>query len=148
MAADVVANDGNFHARGIPKADLYAAASSYAPMAYEHLKNFLRDEVVTDRFDNGRRLHIDHQANREFNSNTDVLSVLWQHGLVGVGNGPLESEEINFYTLQDGAADDLLLPRDRDFYALHSCLIDSTGVVPTGPPVYPHRRPLPPMEQH
>jgi hypothetical protein len=115
------------------------SATAYAPAINQQLKRFLHLHVGCDRFDNARCLEIADLASSEFSSQTDVLSVLWQHGLIGYCEGELYSRDITFYRLND-SAEDLVLPLDRDFYALHSCLIESAAIAPIGPPVFPFRR--------
>ncbi len=127
------------HASQHGYAPVYTGEAAYAPVASRHLKDFLRTIVGRDRFDNSFRRGVAEQAAREFNGKTDVLSVLWQNGLLGYGEGDLHAGEVTFYSL-NGRSEELLLPEDRDFYALHSCLIDAAEVEPIGDPVYPHRR--------
>lgn len=118
--------------------NVYTGADAYAPVLGQHLKDFLHSTVGRDRFDNGFCKQVAEQASREFSKQTDVLSVLWQNGLIGYGDGDIRGEGVTFYRLND-KSDDLTLPMDRDFYALHSCLIDSAGIEPVGPPVVPYR---------
>jgi hypothetical protein len=115
------------------------SAAAYAPAVNQQLREFLHDHVGRDRFDRAYCATVTEMAGRAFSSHTDVLSVLWQHGLIGYGNGDLRCQDVTFYRLND-RAEDLSLPLDRDFYVLHSCLIDSAGIEPIGPAVFPFRR--------
>ncbi|GAA6168141.1 P-loop ATPase, Sll1717 family [Sessilibacter corallicola] len=54
-------------------------------------------------------------------SHYDVLSILWQNGMLGY-KSPVNEKYYEFYTLSDN--DEFLLPRDKDSYVLHSCLLD------------------------
>jgi hypothetical protein len=113
--------------------------TAYAPSVNQQLKTFLHKDVGRDRFDNAYCKEIADLANREFAGQTDLLSVLWQNGLLGYGEGDTKHGNVTFYRLDD-RAEDLILPPDKDFYALHSCLIDSAGVTSVGDPVFPYER--------
>ena len=120
--------------------EVYTGANAYAPVVSQHLKEFLHDHVGRDRFDNGYCRKVAALGGKEFAANSDVLSVLWQNGLIGYGDGDIHGQDVIFYRMDD-KSDELVLPMDRDFYVLHSCLIDSAGIEPVGPPVFPYRRP-------
>jgi hypothetical protein len=117
-------------------------AAAYAPAINEQLKHFIHDAIGRDRFDNPFCKQIMERARVEFPTQTDVLSVLWQNGLLGYGTGDMYDGETTFYRLDD-RAEQLILPLDRDFYVLHSCLIDSAEVSTIGGPVFPFRRRIP-----
>lgn len=70
-------------------------------------------------------------AAKRFDEQTDVFTVLWQNGLLGYGNGEFAHGDERFYRVRD-ESDDFLLPDDRDYYVLHSCLIDAVGLRPCG----------------
>lgn len=115
---------------------------AYAPSINANLKRFIHDEIGRDRFDNPYCKALAEKAEIEFPTQTDVLSVLWQNGLIGFGTGDMYEGETTFYRLDD-RAEQLILPLDRDFYVLHSCLIDCAEVESIGGPVFPYRRRIP-----
>jgi hypothetical protein len=74
------------------------------------------------------------RADGEFDSSTDLSSVLWQNGLLGY----VEAKgEARFYSHAD--MDQFSLPMARS-YVFHPCVIDSVGISSVGDPVYPFRR--------
>jgi hypothetical protein len=78
---------------------------------------------------------------RAFGPQTDVVSVLWQNGLIGYADTRRGDGSWVFYGLDD--MDAFHMPLHEERYALHPCVIDATGVRGSGPgttPVVSYRR--------
>jgi hypothetical protein len=115
---------------------------TYADPIYEQLKHFIHEAIGRDRFSNAQCRKIEEAARQEFPSYKGLLSILWQNGLLGYGSGLEEGGDVTFYRLED-RAEQLSVPMDRDFYVLHSCLIDAAEVTSIGEPVFPYPPRLP-----
>jgi hypothetical protein len=72
-------------------------------------------------------------ARRAFEGRTDVLTVLWQNGLLGYEERP-GAEMAIFYSVSD--MDRFQFPTEAPIYVLHPCVIDAVaGIRGKGPPV-------------
>ena len=92
-------------------------------------------------------LHVDRISNADLRSfgerardvfgDVDLISALWQHGLLGWIQGKRDSGKAVFF---DASHDGLIqLPISHDAYALHPILIDAvTGIRATGDVVHPY----------
>jgi hypothetical protein len=119
------------HAADQEFSDVFTSADAYAPAANTQLRMFLAKEVRQDHFDAERFEGAAEVASALFDGRTDVFSVLWQNGLLGYGEGDIEENKTRFYRIRDDS-DEFLVPRDKEYYVLHSCLIDAIGIEPIG----------------
>jgi len=110
---------------------LFTSADAYAPAENSRLRNFLGAHVCYDRFDTEWFEEASQEAATIFDGRTDVFTVLWQNGLLGYGEGDPGENRTSFYRLRDGS-DEFLVPRGKDYYVLHSCLIDAASIEPVG----------------
>jgi hypothetical protein len=102
--------------RGI-EADLRAFLSAFA---YDRIDGDTRDDAVT-------------AARLAFEGRTDVLTVLWQNGLLGYEEGP-DADMAVFYSVGD--MDRFQFPTEAPIYVLHPCVLDAvSGIRGKGPPV-------------
>jgi hypothetical protein len=102
--------------RGV-EADLRAYLSAFAS---DRIDGDTRDDAVT-------------AARRAFEGRTDVLTVLWQNGLLGYEERP-NAEMAVFYSVSD--MDRFQFPTEAPIYVLHPCVIDAVaGIRGKGPPV-------------
>jgi hypothetical protein len=102
--------------RGI-EADLRTFLSAFE---YDRIEGDTRDDAIT-------------AARRAFEGRTDVLTVLWQNGLLGYEERP-DAEMAIFYSVSD--MDRFQFPTEAPIYVLHPCVIDAVaGIRGKGPPV-------------
>jgi hypothetical protein len=86
-----------------------------------------------DRIDGDIREDAVTAARRAFEGRTDVLTVLWQNGLLGYEERPGADMAI-FYSVSD--MDRFQFPTEAPIYVLHPCVLDSVaGIRGKGPPV-------------
>lgn len=119
------------HAADQEFSEVFTSADAYAPAANTQLREFLRKEVCYDRFDAEWLESAAEVASTWFDGRTDVFSVLWQNGLLGYGEGAPEDNHTRFYRIRDDS-DEFLAPRGKDYYVIHSCLIDAADIEPVG----------------
>lgn len=105
----------------------------YQEMMIEHLKR-LSKLLETDRFDRESLLVVRRQSRDFFDS--DMMSVLWQSGMLGYNEGDLLTGRPIFFG--DIETDPLQLPDNHPGYAVHPALIDCVGLKGIGEPVEPH----------
>jgi hypothetical protein len=115
--------------------DYYTSNQEYATSVREQLKDILR-AVGVDRFPRRDLLEMATLGADAFDSQTNILAVLWQNGLLGFA----DQEGTHFYSVSD--MNQLDIPHDAEEYVLHPCLIDSVrGIHSTGKQVvYPYYR--------
>jgi hypothetical protein len=102
--------------RGI-EADLRAYLAAFK---YDRIDGDTREDAVT-------------AARRAFEGHTDVLTVLWQNGLLGYEERPGADMAI-FYSVSD--MDRFQFPTEAPIYVLHPCVLDAvSGIRGKGPPV-------------
>jgi hypothetical protein len=102
--------------RGI-EADL---RSYLAAFKYDRIDGDTREDAVT-------------AARRSFEGRTDVLTVLWQNGLLGYEERP-GAEMAIFYSVSD--MDRFQFPTEAPIYVLHPCVLDAvSGIRGKGSPV-------------
>jgi hypothetical protein len=119
------------HAAAQGFSHLYTSADAYAPAENSRLLDFLKSQVCYDRFDADWFRDAAEEASTRFDGRTDVFTVLWQNGLLGYGEGDPDENRTRFYRIRDGS-DEFLVPRQKDYYVLHSCLIGAAGIEPVG----------------
>ena len=86
-----------------------------------------------DRIDGDTREDAVTAARRAFEGRTDVLTVLWQNGLLGYEERP-GAEMAVFYSVSD--MDRFQFPTEAPIYVLHPCVLDAVaGIRGKGPPV-------------
>jgi hypothetical protein len=107
--------------RGI-EADLRGYLSAFK---YDRIDGDTREDAVT-------------AARRAFEGRTDVLTVLWQNGLLGYEERPGADMAI-FYSVSD--MDRFQFPTEAPIYVLHPCVLDAvSGIRGKGPPVRAYAR--------
>jgi hypothetical protein len=119
------------HAADQEFSQLFTSADAYAQAENSRLRGFLTSHVCYDRFDAEWFDDAAEAAATIFDGRTDVFTVLWQNGLLGYGEGDPEGNRTRFYRIRDDS-DEFLVPRGKDYYVLHSCLIDAAGIEPVG----------------
>ena len=102
--------------------ELFTSADVYTQEIVDEIRSIIR-LVGTDQFPRRDLEGLDEIANPYFQSATDLVSVLWQNGLLGYVDG---MGTPRFYALGD--VEELHLPRDLDTYVLHPCLAHSVGL--------------------
>jgi hypothetical protein len=105
---------------------------------HAHFRRQLRailGRTKVDRFDETTLDTLDSDLRNAFEG-IDVLSVLWQNGLLGYSEESVLTGPTVFY--QAAMEDDLELPRGRPGYVLHPTMIDAVdGLQGVGSPVEP-----------
>jgi hypothetical protein len=102
-------------------ADPEDMARAYQRAVYDRLRSAL-GELGEDRI-TARRLH-EFAGKLRAVGDVDVLSILWQHRLLGFVDGNKRLQDpVRFYGVDQDC--DLELPEDRAHYALHPILIDA-----------------------
>ncbi|MEZ4598670.1 MAG: hypothetical protein R2940_02650 [Syntrophotaleaceae bacterium] len=86
-----------------------------------------------DRFTRSVLLRQEELAKEYFDEGSDIINVLWLNGMLGYADSSDNSGIVVFYS--DDGGPEFKLPRDKKEYAFHSCLIDATGIQPSGNPV-------------
>jgi hypothetical protein len=124
------------------QADLksYSAADEWDRGIRQDLEELIH-AVGTDQFGPEQLEQIRAGGIERFGGSTDVVSVLWQNGLLGYLDTRRSEASWVFYGVDD--VDDFHLPLNKHGYAFHPCVIDATGISGGGPgtlPVYPYRR--------
>jgi hypothetical protein len=113
----------------------FLARKAYQRTMVDHLRTTLK-ALETDRFDRRTFADVRGHAN-EFAHDSDVMSILWQGGLLGYIEGdPLTDQPIFF---GDRDIDSLRLDTQKPGYAVHPCLVDCVGLRGVGNPIEPHR---------
>jgi hypothetical protein len=132
-----LAEDGRYVYRGLESysgADPAAlAAASYQSGVLDSLRNLIAT-IGRDRFGPATFAKARQGAEQVFPT-SDVMSVLWQNGLVGYMEGPVMSGAVHFYNA--ARADPVTVPEGCAGYALHPCLIDAVGIRSSGNVVGP-----------
>ena len=94
------------------------------------------EPVKVDRFSARKMNKLRERIDEQFDGSCDVLSVLWQNGLLGYLDGPLMTSSAVFY--EPTQEDTLVAPLKKAGYALHPIMIDSLdGITGVGQPVEP-----------
>ena len=116
-------------------AETYTAGDEYSRGPKEVLVQAIRD-VRSDVVGAGRVIELGETVQSALESDSDVLSILWQHGLLGYRDRDSIDGHSDFYSL--GGVDRFHLPLGREQYVFHPCLIDRTGLTPASSiPVLP-----------
>ena len=102
--------------------ELFTSADEYPQEIVDEIRSIIR-LVGTDQFPRRDLEGLREIANPIFQSATDLISVLWQNGLLGYVDGMGVSR---FYAIGD--VEELHLPVDLDTYVLHPCLAHSVGL--------------------
>jgi hypothetical protein len=109
------------------------ASAAYQRGIVDRLTELIR-KMEVDRFSGRQFKDVIALAEKHF-PEARALSVLWQNGLLGYTDGPVDDGAPVFYSATH--ADPLEIPTDKPGYLLHPCLIDALGVKSRGAPVYP-----------
>lgn len=116
-------------------AEKYEGGFSYIDGLVAILRELL-DGVQVDRFGATRMRNLQSRIKRALPASCDVLSVLWQNGLLGyTEGGVLEGEPFFYHATED---DRLHMPDRKAGFVLHPILIDSLDAIrgigaPVGP---------------
>jgi hypothetical protein len=106
-------------------ADVYTSTKEYIRGTIDQLKEFIR-LIGRERFHKGDLQAAQELASEMFGGETDALSVLWQHGLLGCIKRVGRKRQAVYY---DG---DPLgrfgVPLDEDEYIFHPCLLHAVGL--------------------
>lgn len=96
----------------------------------------LLETVRDDRFGPRKMAKLKERVDEKFEGSCDVLSALWQNGLLGYVEGPLMAGEAIFY--EPSEEDVLGAPLRKAGFALHPIMIDALdGLRGVGEPVEP-----------
>ena len=111
---------------------LYTGNEEHNLEIADQLKNSIR-EIGKDRLNKEDFKRFQEVLTKEFNENNDVLSALWENGLIGYVDTRANKPRCIFYS--EDAMDDFNLPLGKDEYVFHSCVIDAVGIKGIGKPV-------------
>ncbi len=111
--------------------DFYTGETAYSEAINAQLKRFICQHIADDKLDNASFHAVAQAASEEFDGKTNLMSVLWQNGLLGYSDGDFECGDYRFYQVNHDP-DHLLVPTAKPTYVLHSCLIDALGLRPIG----------------
>jgi hypothetical protein len=131
--------------------ELFTSTQAYIGGVQEDLRSFVR-MIGVDRFSRGDLEALQEVADLHFEMATDLVSILWQNGLLGYID---EAGQRRFYSLGD--IEEFYFPPDVDTYVLHPCLVYAVGGIRhvgadtsraedtrrSGPPISEERRNLP-----
>jgi hypothetical protein len=96
----------------------------------------LLEPIRDDRFGARKLARLKEQVEEKFEGSCDVLSALWQNGLLGYVEGPLLTGQVVFY--EPSEEDALGAPLRKEAFALHPIMIDALdGIRGIGEPVQP-----------
>jgi hypothetical protein len=115
----------------------FTGADIYQRHVADRIKDFI-EGVGRDSFDRRRFRRAEIAMHEEYEDRTDVMSVLWQNGLLGYRNGGNGDGDAIFYSVAN--ASQLAIPRDVTQYVFHPCLLDTVRIAsdgPGSPPVIP-----------
>lgn len=94
------------------------------------------EPVKDDRFSAHKMSKLRERIDDQFDGSCDVLSTLWQNGLLGYVDGPLMTSSAVFY--EPTQEDTLVAPLKKPGYVLHPIMIDALdGINGVGEPVEP-----------
>ncbi len=115
--------------------EAYTAGDEYSRGVKEDLVQAIR-RVGTDILSQERLEELSAELQAQFETNSDVMSMMWQHQLVGYRDAESAEGFAQFYSL--GGVDRFNVPLGRKEYVLHPCLIDRVVLAPSGSiPVLP-----------
>lgn len=117
IASDMMPSDAAFR----DYSQVYTSTQAYINQVDDQLRHLIQ-RIGVDRFPRESLDQLRDSANTQWDSRSDLPSVLWQNGLLGyVG----EDGTTAFYSI--GAADEFA-PPEATTYVFHPCLIDSLGI--------------------
>lgn len=102
-------------------ADVYIGNEAYVQGIEEDLRHLVR-AIGVDEFRRKDLETVKELANTHFENATDLISVLWQNGLLGYVD---DSGRRRFYSLGD--VEQFHLPLHLETFVLHPCLVHSVG---------------------
>ena len=109
--------------------EAYTAGDEYSRGVKEDLVQAIR-RVGTDVLSEQRLQALSAELQAHFETTSDILSIMWQNGLVGYRDAQSSEGFAQFYSL--GGVDRFNLPLGRKEYVLHPCLIDRVVLAPSG----------------
>ena len=111
----------------------FTGADTYRESIRQELTRFIRG-IGRDRFDRAAFVRFRDDARRQFENQTDVMTVLWQSGLLGILPAGLKDGRAIFYSA--AARHDLRIDDSAPAYAFHPTLIEglSLATEPRGAP--------------
>jgi hypothetical protein len=128
IASDTMTPDASKHGFS----EIFTGETGYRRGIEADLRSYLA-AFKHDRIDGSVRDDAMAAARRAFEGRTDVLTVLWQNGLLGYEERP-GAETAVFYSLSD--MDRFQFPAEAPIYVLHPCVLDAvSGVRGKGAPV-------------
>lgn len=113
-------------------AESYTGSTEYAASVKADIKKVIaeigRDRFARKELDEARR-----SASALFGAESDLLSVLWQNGVVGYVDKKAKDRPSIFFT--EDRIDEFQLPTDKEEYVFHSCVLDCVAIKAIGKPV-------------
>lgn len=134
-ANHILSNSMPKHAAIHGYSEVYTGAGEHLHGLADELKSLI-SSIGKDRFPRGELEAGRNLASSLLPDGGDPFSALWQNGLLGYVESATRTPRIVFF--DEDNMDDFNLPRDKETYVFHSCLIDSVGIQPVGSePVIP-----------
>lgn len=118
----------------------FTGADTYLGSIRQELTRFIRG-IGRDRFDQVAFVRLRDDARTQFDNQTDVMTVLWQGGLLGMLPAGLKDGRAIFYSA--AARHDLRIDDSAPAYAFHPTLIEGLSLA-TEPRGAPQIRPVTP----
>lgn len=107
--------------------EFYTGNVEYREDIYEDLRRVVRhfevDAFGPERLDSAEQL-----SRNLFGEDSDALSVLWQNRLIGYRDNQENGDDFHEVFYSEHNLSEFRLPRDKQEYFLHSCLIDAVGL--------------------
>ena len=101
--------------------EVFTSTQAYIRDVQEDIRRFVR-LIGVDRFPRSDLEGLQELSDVHFEKATDLISVLWQNGLLGYAD---ETGRRRFYSLGD--IEEFHLPPEVGTYVLHPCLVHSVG---------------------
>lgn len=111
----------------------YKATKEYVRTLVDDLREIL-SQLRNDRFGRAKFDALRAVGEKKFGTGVDIATILWLNGALGYVDGRSKDCVTFFFDL---GKHDFRVPERKVSFALHSCLIDSTGIKGTGRPVVP-----------